>query len=584
MRHPIRILWLLVLLAGPSSAFSSSEHKLVGDLGASQVTTDPSIQLPPPTRFLYWLEASPSRSNDLGSYRFAKQLAVGFDTNDVRLFADGKSKVQDNAYPPPIFGQRGVADQPWALGNLFLWIPEGDGTSLLADHTLVVEQYASGDPAEFTFGELVALYGDFRRTVHCIAGKCHLTDADIETISFLKGTELRPDPLPGTSYLKAIASGLSPPYGALANTFNDTAGPDEYAEAGWWGDEMLRIAAINEAHFSTVALLWYVGMHRYALYFVEKAIDDPRYWNVALSYEANGLHSLTDLFCFGHMVPNRDETSYGVMIEQKLTGAAPYRWQQQVLTMGGAVPDARPCPGSSDLTCRRLLFPDNTSDLPEITAPQPLDRSDYMPSNGQGAWSGWALTEKGFHDKYNDSGACVRNIDGDSFLIFGDGRLQDTLTPAQRCGATAAGATVAAAAVRASLQSLFAAHAALKAGKSVQDIGGMGSDYFAALRKLPVYVIEDLRNERTGDPAGGNFKGCWMRYALAADAISGAGAVGPEWARGSCQIPYLNGGHTSLTTESTGGCGCSASQVGGTPLMPVIVAAAVAWLGRRRRS
>ena len=583
MWHAVRILWLMVLLAGPSRAFSSSEHKLIGDLGASQVTPDPSMKLPPPTRFFYWLDASPPRSNDLGSYRFAKQLAVGFDTNSVRDFADQKAKVQDNAYPPPTFGQRGVPDQPWAQGNLFLWVPEGDGAFLLADHTLVVEQHTSGDPSAFTFGELVALYGDFRRTVHCVAGKCHLTNGDIEMVSFLRGTDLRPDPLPSASYLKAIASGLAPPYGALANTFGDTADWDEYREAGWWGDEMLRIAATNESHFSTAALLWYVGMHRFALYFVEKAIDDPRYWNVALSYEANGLHSLTDLFSFGHIVPNRDEASYGVMIEQHLTGAAPYRWHQQVLTMGGAVADARPCPGESELTCRRLLFPDDTSDLPAITAPQPLDRSDYMRSNGQGAWSPWALTEREFHDKYNESGACVRNIEGKSFLIFGDGRLQDTLTPAERCGATAAGATVAAAAVRASLQSLFDAYAALKAGKSVQDIGSMGSDYFAALRKLPVYVIEDLRNDRTGDP-GGNFKGCWMRYALAADAISGAGAVGPEWASGSCQIPYLNGGHTSLTTEPTGGCGCSASQVEGTPLMPLILAGAVAGLGRRRRT
>src|SRR5207244_2300265 len=113
----------------------------------------------------------------------------------------------------------------------------------------------------------------------------------------------RPAPVVASDYLAGIGSGLWPPFGSLGDVTSNTADTEQDTfEAGWWGDEMMRIAAINDWHFSSAALAWYIGMHRMALKYVALAVHDPVYWNHALHYEANALHSLTDLFAFGHVV------------------------------------------------------------------------------------------------------------------------------------------------------------------------------------------------------------------------------------------------------------------------------------------
>ena len=284
----------------------------------------------------------------------------------------------------------------------------------------------AGDARTFTFGDLMSIYGDYRRTPYCDdTGACFLTHATTNTVTFNQGWDCygalwagrpdgsdgfplfsdcgwRPDPITTSNYLRRIAAGLWPPYGAAGNTFANTAlEEDDYFEAGWWGDEMMRIAVSNDWHFSDAAVAWYVGMHRLALHYVNLARTDSKYWNHALHYEANALHSLSDLFAFGHVVTNRDETSFGVMSDDGLTGRTTYLWMENVMDQGGAQRDAN---GRISLT----------SSLPASrTCTHP--RNDFLPSYIAGTgWGNWARWEHTYHDDFNHSGAVVRNLRGES--------------------------------------------------------------------------------------------------------------------------------------------------------------------------
>jgi len=78
-------------------------------------------------------------------------------------------------------------------------------------------------------------------------------------------------------------------------------------------------------------------------------------------------------------------------------------------------------------------------------------------------------------------------------------------------------------------------------GGSVASIGAEGSDYFAALRYIPVFVESD---------PGNHFKGQWTRYARRIDVISGANRVP---AAPLCEMRYLNGGE-NLPAASASAC------------------------------
>jgi len=185
-----------------------------------------------------------------------------------------------------------------------------------------------------------------------------------------------------------------------------------------------------------------VGLHRLALIYAQKASGDPKYWNQALHYEANALHSLTDLFAFGHVVTNRDETSHAIIEQSALLASAPYRWMENVLRMGG---------GKRDANGRVSLG----SKLPAIAD---------LPT--------------------------VRNLNGTLFVIYGDGRLRD-LNPDAKAQISGA--------VQASLQALFDAYVSMTERKvPIEDIGKAGSAYFAALRYVPVYVESDPNTYFTG--------------------------------------------------------------------------------------
>jgi hypothetical protein len=228
----------------------------------------------------------------------------------------------------------------------------------------------------------------------------------------------------------------------------------------------------------------------------------------ALHYEANALHSLTDLFAFGHVVTNRDETTYGIMKDASLLGNGGYLWMENVIRMGG---------GSRSGTGK--VAP--TAILPGIRDVAGI-RNEFVKSY-RGTWLARANDERKYHDEFNKTGAQVRNLNGDDFYIFGDKFLNQMFS-------TGTAVTVLTNAVRTSVQSLIDAHVALKQGGSVATIGQAGSSYFAALKFVPVYISRD---------ANGYFPGMWTIYANAVNAITGTNKTLANW--DNCQVPYLSG-------------------------------------------
>lgn len=520
------------LLAGCSAAlaFNSEEHKLLVDLGVSQVVPPAGVTLPWPSRF----EAI-TQTGARAAYTAAKQLAVGYSSNNTTWHSNCASIWGPDTYPAAYNDQAlGVQDNSYwdALhssfnqieGNLNMWVPP---SGYLQVTNLYVSGYMDANVRVFTMGDLASIYGDYRRTCYASGGNCYLSNAALTTIGFNLGNDcygvwpfqncgFRPDPIRADSYLKRIAAGLWPPYGCLGNAVANTAGDSQWNDAGWWGDEMMRIANANDWHFSRAAVAWYIGMHRLALLYVDLARTDPTYWNQALHYEANGLHSLTDLFCFGHIVTNRDETSYGIIEDRGLTGDTSYLWMENVLAMGGA---ARTANGRINLT----------GVVPTL-ADRSTDRNDFLPTY-QGVWANWSRWEHDYHGQFNASGAVVRNLRGDTFSIYGDGAVRGMLSTDR---------AVISSAVQASVLALFDAYQRLQDGEPVASIAAEGSSYFEALKWIPVFVESD---------PGNHFRGRWTRYAGHAASVAGSGAVPAGWA--SCQMAYINGGENLPTPSAT---------------------------------
>jgi len=481
--------------------YNSEEHRLIVDRGVARVKIPPGVKFPSPGVSRSAINATAYAD----AIRSAKRLAVGFETNNPSDYDKTKGSVQDNCY---------WTNFHQSEYNKAIYVPSPDQ---VPDTVLAVLGWTSGTSAGgFTMGQLAAFYGDYRRTTWCDAsGKCFLTDADVGDIKFGKGNVLQkekycPPSMLAGRYLEAIASGLVPPFGTLANTISNTADDAEYNEAALWGDEMLRIGNINDWHFSSGAIAWYVGLHRLALVYADSARLDPKYWTRALHYEANALHSLTDLFAFGHVVTNRDETSYDIM--KGMASNAGYQWMENVIRMGGGT---RSGSGAVALS----------ASLPTIKDVSGV-RNDFVKSYRTTlAQSVKADGERRYHDEFNKSGAQVRNLNGDDFYILGDAKLSQTF-------AAGNSAAVIINAVRTSVQSLIDAHVELKSaeGRPVAAIGAAGSPYFAALKYVPVFV---------GHDANGYFPGYWARYANAVVGITGANKTLSNWDR--CQVPYLSG-------------------------------------------
>ena len=491
---PLLLFWVLNLFwCNHVYSFNSEEHKLISDKGASEVKIPSSVTLPSGVNFVR------NRRGYLDFLKYAKKLAVGFDTNNENDYDKKKGNIQDNCY------RSGYRQLEY---NKKIRIPK---TSNLPTKILFVPSQSGTAPEKTTLGELVALYGDYRRTTNCgAAGVCYLTNTDTPTINFGKGNVYNkdhycPDPISSNTYLRSMASGLVPPFGSLGNTSSNTADDDEYEEAGWWGDEMIRTANVNDWHFSKVAVSWYVGLHRQALYYVNLARTDSRYWVQALHHEANALHSLVDIFGLGHMVTNRDESSYGIMKSQNLLTTKPYEWMEAIIKQGGAT---RNIDGLVSLN----------SDLIPIRKLRG-DRNEFLPSY-RGTWVRWARGEQNYHDEFNKTGATVKNLNGDTFSIFGD-KMLHALDVESR--------DVIKNAVKASIQSLFDAYVSLENRNSLTKMGEKGS-FFKALKYIPVYITEDYNNY---------FLGRWALYAKFIDELTGTNVVPLNWS--NCKIPFISG-------------------------------------------
>ena len=529
MRFCVRIaVWAMgsLLCLETAHAYNSEEHKLLVDMAVPQLRIDRSITLPAPTRI-----AVIPKADLLTSHQNAKDFAVGFTTNNPAHYDSFDTGIQDNCYWNG-FRQLEV--------NRLIWIP---AVADLRDTILIVATavYATPAQSQYSIGQLAAIYGDYRRGTRCVNGDCFLTHANTQNLVFEQGSD--PFYCPGgvslPNYLAHIALGLNPPYGTVGNFISNTADNlTDYFEAGWWGDEMIRIANTNDWHFSNGAVAWYVGMHRLALHYVNLARTDNRYWNHALHCEANALHSLTDLFAFGHVVTNRDRTSHEIMKNDGLLGDVDYKWMQHVLGLGGGVRD----PDSGFIRV-------GTS-LPAIrdTSGQ---RDDFLESDIW-SWFRYGAYEKYFHDAFNNGSGWVRNLNYDRFRIYGDGSYWKT---------NAATKAVIVEAVRASLQSLFDAYVELGRGRTVAEIGAVGSPFLAAIKSLPVYVESNPTYSYTYvDPinplfeyegvVGNNFTGRWTLYAKAIDVLAGTDIV-PNGT--NCIIQYVDGElyFEDLDTHST---------------------------------
>jgi hypothetical protein len=254
---------------------------------------------------------------------------------------------------------------------------------------------------------------------------------------------------------------------------------------------------------------WYTGLHRLALLYVNAARTNPAQWNTALHYEANALHALTDLFCFGHIVTNRDETSYGIIEDQGLLQNGAYDWMKNVIHIGG---------GSRNPAGRVSLatLPATVSDVGAV-------RNDvlWISYGPLATWGSWAAQEH-TPQQLQRVGATVRNLRGDSFQIHGDGAVR-TYPARDR--------DVIVGAVRTSVQRLFEAYELLQAGTSVGDLAAPGSTYFDALKYIPVFVESE---------PGNHFRNRWTRYTGAIATTTGSAVVPANWT--DCQMAYVNGG------------------------------------------
>lgn len=495
----------LTLLAECACAYNSEEHKLLVDMGAALVRIDPSIQLPAPTGMR--TRSLPERR---AYFRNAKFFAVGDSTNN-NVVNDQRKGCQDNSY------WSGNGWDQWDY-NRKIYIPK---LSEVRETLLEVTGYtAPSAQGLYTMGELAAFYGDYRRTVYCQTGTCYLTNGNAANIRFDMGEDCfgpplfrdcgwQPGPFAFDHYLRYIGSGLVPPYDpTLSGTGH--ADPADYDEAVWWGDEMFRIATANDTHFSSGAVAWYVGCHRMALYYASLARDNPAYWNQALHYEAAALHSFTDLFAFGHVVTNADRRTFGIAGRAGVRDSHPYRWMEHVLGKGG---------GSRDGEGRVSL----DADVPAPAEYSSRQRVDYMNTTTTLlTWGPYGVAEADFHDCYNQSGGTVRNLAGDRFTIYGDGDFERTVQSSRE---------IIAEAVRLSIQSVFDGYVELGRGRTLAQVLAAGSPFYAALKKLPVFVESSPRHEYDGwlpendVTTGHNYDGEWTLFAEFLDELTGTHIV-----------------------------------------------------------
>jgi len=385
----------VVAAASAAHGFNPEEHKLAGDLGSQKA--GPAIEKLLPGRKLV---------------RVRRGLADGKTRTgeDIRIVAaDSIPRVKGK--PDPRFrgfiprDRRHVATSP-----ILLWVGKADG---------------SGEGAWFTFGDLVSLYGDFRRIITCdhrpSSDACLLADEQ-RLMTLARRTALR-DLSQGWTYWDGQNTTK---ISTVAKTNDGTyAGRNDQAA---WADEFFKIAKTNHWHFGDAALRWYASMHRQAFYLAaqaakaraaKKPADEEKYLWKALHYEAHALHSLTDLFAPGHVMADRLATAEETLRANRQTASNLFpAWQQRIwlagVPLGGPASPARVFAGVDRAAVNQLQT---------LTGVSGLTR--------RGFW------EAQFHDSFNKFGTVARNLKqlhprrfaaphaelGGAFRLFGDGEL-----------------------------------------------------------------------------------------------------------------------------------------------------------------
>ncbi|WP_437518078.1 hypothetical protein [Sorangium sp. So ce1099] len=412
----------VLCLSSSAYAYNSEEHKLIGDRGSSsaricaapiekaQITNKgggceifgklSSTKSDKPLLKTYDGAAQPDSKSAEATLGSGPDLVTGDWQKLYKSYALKTVKAYKNQWVQSHRGDlSGYSNTDEEFNNKIL-IPAGKADEELRGLKPLVVWVGSADGKSgtyFTFGDLVALYGDFRKVVTCTEQKheCLLTDA-------------QPDPATAEAIYKgyrAFAHGMTPPIGDLGQALYEWEPnkPDMplYNNLGWWGDELIRLASVNDWHFSARAVEWYVGMHRLALRHARLAVekDDPSYLWRAIHYEANGLHSITDLFSPGHMIMDRSRSTDGIWTKNELLQNPVYLWSRAVLDLGRA----------NNVTAGQYLL-----DSPS---------SSYAPTSAGLSWGLWAKWEESGHSSFNKNGAEVRNLAGALFKDFGDSRL-----------------------------------------------------------------------------------------------------------------------------------------------------------------
>ncbi|AKJ02479.1 Hypothetical protein AA314_04105 [Archangium gephyra] len=553
---------MIVCLGVPALAYNSEEHKLIGDKGAAVAATCESLQRAgAPVQNGRWgcgvfgnLNRTRSQVPLLKSY----DATVGPPSNcesEGSGFIPGQQPElvtyewqrcykswgleENRKYKTQAQGLHSVTtplgqdkDQDF---NKTLYIPRQDDTTLKSLEPLVVwVGTADGKKGTyFTFGDLVALYGDYRKAVTCDEKRhdCLLTD------------NVLPDDTAKTvhGYLRSFAHGVTPPIDLLGNSATgwepyEKDSQPQSDKFGWWGDEMMRLAGVNDWHFSDVAVSWYVAMHRLALRHAMLAVknNDPTSLWKAIHYEANGLHSITDLFSPGHMVVNRKAST------QEIWSGVPGYEQNPLRVWGTRVAELG-------------VLGDIASGKEELDAPS----SSWAPTSVKltsmklkKPYALWAKWEESGHSSFNKNGAQGRTLAGTEFYIYGDSRLFGRRNPEQPDVDPGPPYSAelfknSSEAVQVGLRSLLDAYSVMKAGgvtrldATYRGLENNRARYFAALQYIPTELRRACYGNSEfcygpGENGGGRWRLTTYRNPIAA-------FLGMPLAPTDSQLPSIDG-------------------------------------------